>query len=172
MKKKRHVRPKPKLDPAGEGYPVPIRGLLTLGKPKDSTPYTEWAERLRDYVPQLVQMALDPDLNKRPQQDKAIWAPIHALNILAVLAPPEAVEPVLELLAWDDEWVDEPIIEFFAAIGADAIPPLQALLVDEGGEALARERAISALGEIAKRNAAQRDEIARAADIVSGPSRP
>ena len=64
------------------------------------------------------------------------------------------------MLAWDDEWVDEPIMEFFTAIGADAIPPLQALLVDEGGEALATDRAISALAEIAKRNAAQRDEIA------------
>ena len=68
MKKRPYRRLKPRLDPAGEGYPMPMRGLLTLGKPKAEASYTEWADQLREYVPQLIQMVLDPDLNERPEQ--------------------------------------------------------------------------------------------------------
>ena len=153
MKKRPYRRLKPKLDPAGEGYPMPMRGLLTLGKPKAEASYAEWADQLREYVPQLIQMVLDPDLNERPERDRAVWAPIHAMEILAELAAVEAVEPLLDVLDWDDDWIDDRLVGFFRAVGPAAVPPLQAYAEEQTKDPVGRGRAISALGGIANTHA-------------------
>jgi tetratricopeptide (TPR) repeat protein len=161
MKKKVNSRRQPKLDPAGAGYPPPMRGLLTLGKPKDGMQYAELAEQLKDYVPDLIRMALDPDLNERPQHDRALWAPLHALGVLTELAPEEAVDPLLEMLDWDDDWVGDQLIEFYAAVGSSALPQLQAVARDAQRDDLPRDRAITSLGKMAEKQPDLREEVVR-----------
>jgi hypothetical protein len=159
MKKKTTIRRQPKLDLAGAGYPQQMRGLLALGKPRDGMQYDEWAEQLRDYVPDLIRMALDPDLNDRPQHDRALWAPLHALGVLTALAPAEAVEPLLVMIDWDDDWVGDQLVEFYAAVGENALPSLQAVARDTGHTETARDLAISSLREIAEEHPDLREEV-------------
>jgi tetratricopeptide (TPR) repeat protein len=158
-KKKPYIRLRPRLDAAGEGYPFEMRGLLALGRPKEDTNYTEWADRLRDFVPQLLQMTLDDDLNTRPEKDRAVWAPLHALSILAELAPEAAAEPLLQVLEWDDDWSMEPLGRYYARAGEAAARSLEQYVIDINRAEMARGRAIAALAAVAETNANQRDGI-------------
>ena len=86
-------------------------------KPEDDTDYTALADGLEDSVPALIAMVLDDDLNHREEEDPAVWAPLHALRVLKVLRAESAVEPLLEILEWEDEWFAEELPEFFGAVG-------------------------------------------------------
>ena len=56
-------RHKPTADPAAKRYPEALARLLSLGKPTDDTNYQEWAERLKDHVPDLIRIALQDATN-------------------------------------------------------------------------------------------------------------
>ena len=114
-------------DPALARYPVPMAGLLSLGKVREDMDYRPRAEQLTDYVPDLIRMALDDDLNERDENDPAVWAPYHTLKILGVLGPAEAAEPLTVCLDTEDEWVGEELPAVYAAMasghpGASDIP--------------------------------------------------
>jgi tetratricopeptide (TPR) repeat protein len=158
-KKKPHIQLKSKLDSAGEVYPHEMRRLLTLGKPKEDMDYAEWAERLRDYVPQLIKMTLDDDLNHRPEKDRAVWAPLHALSILAELAPVEAAEPLLKVFEGDNDWTDELLPRYYAGVGAPAAPILKRYALDTSHDHFARGGAVAALEAIANADPSARDDI-------------
>lgn len=148
----------PAVAPTRERYPEPLAGLLSLGQ--DAKPdYHEWADRLRDYVPDLIRMVLDDDLNDRQQDDPAFWAPVHALETLIVLAPPEAAEPLLVCLEDVEGWAGDLIQRLYAALGPDTLPVLQAFLADAGNSAHARGRASNALVAIAEAHPTARQEV-------------
>ena len=94
-----------KTDPALARYPQALAELLTFGEPEEELDYTDWADELGDYVPDLIRMVLDDDLSERDDDDPAWCAPIHAIEVLCVLGPIEAAEPLLACFDWDEDWL-------------------------------------------------------------------
>ena len=62
-------------------------------------------------VPRLVTMAVDESLHFADQDSPEVWAPLHAIKLLGELGADEAIEPLLPLLAWDDDWLDQTLPE-------------------------------------------------------------
>ena len=57
-------------------------------------------------VPALIALATDETLHFAGQDSPAIWAPLHAIQLLGELGATEAIEPLLPLFAWqDDDWL-------------------------------------------------------------------
>ncbi|MFO7632496.1 MAG: SEC-C metal-binding domain-containing protein, partial [Caldilinea sp.] len=152
----------PKSDPAQKRYPAAMAELLTLGDTDDEIDYASYAAALADHTPDLIRMVLDDDLAQRENEDPAAWAPFHALEVLAILGPEEAAEPLLACLAWEADWPNNELERVFAGIGPVAIPPLLAYLEDGSHETLARAHASNALRAIAKMYPTARDEIIEA----------
>jgi tetratricopeptide (TPR) repeat protein len=148
----------PGPDPALARYPAEFAGLLSLGKPENDIDYTPWAEALGWHVPELIEMVLDEDLNWRDEHDPAVWAPIHALRILALIGPAEAAEPLLECLEWEEDWYEE-VAGVYGQIGPAAIPLLRGYLDAAEHTSFARGRAADALAAIAQSHPAARDEV-------------
>jgi tetratricopeptide (TPR) repeat protein len=159
---KRQVLPakKPTLadDPALVRYPTALAGLLSLGKPDDGIDYSAWTERFGWHVLDLIEMVLDDDLNSREEDDPAVWAPIHAMRILALIGPADAAEPLLECMEWDEDWFEE-LAGVYGRIGPAAIPLLRGYIYDSEHTTFARGRAADALTAIAQSHPAVRDEV-------------
>ena len=98
----------------------------------------------------LIEMATDESLHRAETESPEVWAPLHAIQILGELGATEAVEPLLPLLAQDDEWLDELLPECFGRIGRPALPPLRAYLFDHTHDVWARSRAAEALTQMAQ----------------------
>ena len=140
----------PAADPAAKRYPEPMAGLLSLGKPSNDTSYQGWAEQLKDYVPDLIRMVLDEDLNRRNESDPAVWAPLHALQILGIIGAEAAAQPLIACLDWDDDWIRGALPKVYAGIGPAAIPVLQAYLEESTHDEYARAKAAESLAAIAR----------------------
>ena len=80
-------------------------------------------------------MVLDEDLNWREEDDPAVWAPIHAMRILALIGPAEAAEPLLECMEWEEDWYEE-LANVYGRIGPAAIPLLRSLSLRPGAHGL------------------------------------
>jgi tetratricopeptide (TPR) repeat protein len=154
-----HLRRVPSSDPALARYPAALAELFSLGAAKKDADYRLPAERLKEYVPDLVRMVRDEDLNERDQDDAAVWAPYHALKVLGVLGPIEAAGPLTACLDTDDDWIRDELSAVYAAIGPAAIPILQAYLTDREQDHEARGVASNALMAIAQAHPAVRAEI-------------
>jgi tetratricopeptide (TPR) repeat protein len=162
---------KPAVDPATKRYPEALAGLLTLGQPDDNTDYEPWAESLKGYVPDLIRMALDKDLNQRYEDDPAVWAPLHALQILGVLGAAEAAEPLTACLDWDDDWTSEALPDVYAGIGPAAIPFLQKYLENSAHDIYGRSKASGSLAAIAQAHPEmQKDIVAYLAAFLDRPA--
>jgi tetratricopeptide (TPR) repeat protein len=101
-------------------------------------------------VPDLIRMVLDEDLNQRMGDDPAVWAPLHALQILGNLGAEAAAQPLTACLDWDDDWVSGALPKVYAEIGPVAIPVLQAHLEDSTHDQFGRANASESLSAIAK----------------------
>jgi hypothetical protein len=108
------------------------------------------------HIPDLIRMALDPELNQAKTESLEIWAPVHAWRTLAQLRAEAAIEPLLGLLRKIDEerddWVDEELPQVYEMIGSAAIPALTAYLADTTHVLWARVVAVSSLSRIAQRD--------------------
>ena len=135
--------------PALARYPEVFAGLLSLGDAREEIDYTPWAERLGWHVSELIEMVLDEDLNWREEDDPALWAPIHAMRILALIGPVDAAEPLLECMEWEEDWYEE-LVTVYGRIGPAAIPLLRVYLYDPDHTVYARGRAVSSLAAIAQ----------------------
>lgn len=150
---------KSKTDPALARYPQALAELLTFGEPDEELDYTDWADELGDFVPDLIRMVLDDDLNERDADDPAWCAPIHAIEVLCVLGPLEAAEPLLACFDWDADWLFDLLPELYAAIGPASVPMLRDCLFDSSHDARARSTASDALMAIAQEHEAARSDI-------------
>lgn len=148
-----------KTDPALARYPVEMAELLQLGVTDEEIDYTHLAEQLRDYTPDLIRLVLDDDFADREQDDPVAWAPFHALEVLAILGPAEAAEPLLACLEWETDWVDNELARVYAGIGPVAIPLLLAYLADGTRDPLPRVLAADALSAIADAHPSAQKEI-------------
>ena len=102
---------------------------------------------------------LDEDFADREEDDPAAWAPFHALEILAILGPAEAAEPLLACLEWETDWAGNELVRAYAGIGPVAIPLLLNYLEDGERETLARAHVGDALRAIADAYPAVREQI-------------
>jgi hypothetical protein len=123
-----------------------------------------------DAVPPLVAMATDERLHFAEQDDPEVWAPLHAVRLLGELAAAEAVEPLLPLFGWDDDWLATALPEAYGRIGRPALEPLRALLRDREWDLYARARAASGLVKIAEYHPALRSEAVGALEAQLGPA--
>jgi hypothetical protein len=121
-------------------YSPPVSNLLTYGDCRD---YFEWPNYLdmgftNKDVPDLIRMALDPDLNFADSDSSEVWAPIHAWRVLGQMRAEAAIEallPLFHMFEDDDngggsDWVSGDLAEVYALFGAKAIPALSAYLED------------------------------------------
>ena len=158
-------------DPALARYPSAMAGLISLGAAQENMDYRSKAEPLKGYVPDLMRMVLDDDLNQRDEDDPAVWAPYHALKVIEVLGPAEAAEPLTACLEGDDEWISEELPAIYAAIGPAAIQVLQAYMENRDHENEARGAASNALVAVAQAHPPVRAEIIAYPHRVPRPAR-
>jgi hypothetical protein len=111
-------------------------------------------------VPALIEMALDETLHHAPSDSPAIWAPLHAIQLLGEIGAPRAIEPLLSLVDWiDDDYLGQILPAAFGGIGAPAVAPLRALLFDRGRNVWARGRAADSLSKIGQGHPEVRSEV-------------
>jgi tetratricopeptide (TPR) repeat protein len=150
---------KPKTDPALARYPAALAALLELGGTDEEIDYASLAEQLREYTPDLIRLVLDEDFADREEDDPAAWAPFHALEVLAILGPAEAAEPLLACLEWETDWGGSELVRAYAGIGPVAAPLLLAYLEDGTHDPLQRALAADALRAIVEAHPATREQI-------------
>ena len=118
-----------------QSYPPPVDRLLTYGvcDPRDDFKYVEELGLTADHIPDLIRMAIDPELNQAVSESLEIWAPVHAWRSLGQLRAEAAIEPLLELThdaGTDDDWLFTEIPNALGQIGAAALPGLAAQLAN------------------------------------------
>ncbi len=107
----------------------------------------------------LIAIAIDEELHFAHQARPEIWAPLHAVQLLGELRAAEAIQPLLPLFTWDDDWLEEALPECFGEIGQPALAPLRELLFDETKDFYARVRAGAGLVKIAERHPELRPDV-------------
>lgn len=117
--------------------------------------------RGQDAVAPLIEMAVDEKLHYAGKGSPEVWAPLHAIRILGELGAAEAVEPLLPLFGWDDDWLSMALPDAFGGIGEPALAPLRALLFDRTRDVWARIRAAEALSQIGRRHPETRAAVVR-----------
>jgi tetratricopeptide (TPR) repeat protein len=157
----RFLKSHAKAEAARQRYPEMLCPLLSMGQPDEDTDYRQLAEPMADYVSDLIQMALDDDLNQREEDDPAVWAPLHAMYILGELGAAEAAEPLSQCLGWEDEWVREALPKIYAGLGPVAVPTLETYLEDTTHDVWGRIRAVDSLATIGQAHDTERDAIVR-----------
>jgi hypothetical protein len=105
-----------------------------------------------EHVPELIRLGTDRHLLVDDDvDDAAMWAPMHAWRVLAQMNSPEAIAPLVHVLALVDEadsdLINEGLQDVLESFGPAAIDPLAAFLVEAedgngglvgAGEALSR----------------------------------
>lgn len=147
-------------------YAAPLCDLLTWGEPERRGEIDEQALAAfgREHVGDLVRMATDPALSEQDPDAAEVWAPIHAIRVLAHLRAPEAAEPLLGLLleGFDDDWLIEELVSALSRIGSPSLPVLVRVLADDRAPDLARNVAAEVLGKIPGREPDARAEVVAA----------
>ena len=152
-------------NPNQANYQFPVDLLLSAGFPGFGE---DWQDYLalglnEEHIPELIRMALDPELNWGDPESEAVYAPVHAWRTLGQLRAQAAIEPLLELFHMFEaegglEWAGEELPEVYAMIGAAAIPALSAYLLDDSHGSFSRIGAADALQKIAEAHPDFRDQ--------------
>jgi hypothetical protein len=134
------------------GYTEPVSRLLTYGEADwdEWDDYTEFGFTGKD-VPELIRLGTDRHLLVDDVDEPAMWAPMHAWRVLAQMYAPEAIAPLVQVLALVDETdtdlIGEGLQDVLESFGPTAIDALTTFLFEAGdgngglvgaGEALAR----------------------------------
>lgn len=112
-------------------YEPPVDLLLACGE-KDARS-DKWPDYLElgfttEHISDLIRMATDKKLFWADSESMEVWAPLHAWRVLGQLKAEAAIEPLLQLFEWDDDWVSDELPHVFAMIGPAAIPALSTYL--------------------------------------------
>ena len=131
-------------------YDAPVAALLSYGECKADTAkdwpnYRQELELTAEHIPSLIQMTQDEQLwelftdnfdhedefiDAGLDPEQALWAPIHAWRALGQLQAVEAVKPLAQVLHQHPiDWCWEELPQVLALIGAEAIDPLDELLL-------------------------------------------
>ncbi len=145
-------------------YSPSVSVLQTLGEDLVRIRPSEWPNYPRVYhlgpehIPELIRMALDPELNwANPEYDE-VWAPLHAWRALGQLQVAEAVAPLLQLChtLGHTDWMGSEFPTVMRMIGPVAIPEPTAYLRGKTSTE-SRSVAIDCLEEIGKHHPEARD---------------
>lgn len=153
---------------AAKEYTGAVEKLLEIGTVKSSDKPDKWLNYPKEYglteadIPELIRLATDKDLffeeTEEEYPEEAMWGAIHALRALGQLKATEAVEPLLEVFKWDDDYTSGDLPFVFGLIGPAAIPALTGFIgikqdpFDAGS-------AVEALAKIATNSPESRDEV-------------
>jgi hypothetical protein len=132
-------------------YPEPVAGLLAIGDPGAAGADVRVAALglAQEHVPDLVRMAVDPELNEAPSDSPQVWAPYHAMQALKELDASAFVVDLMPLVELDDDdWIREELPELFGRVGRPALAPLQSYLTDHARSEWTQGLAARALGEV------------------------
>lgn len=143
-------------------YALPVAGLLTIGDPNNKGVAAQIAALGlgQEHVPELVCMAIDPELNSAPGDSPEVWAPLHALRALKGLDASAHAAELMPLVEFDDDdWVRQELPKVFGLIGQPALPPLRAYLADRSRSKWAHSLVVHSLGQIAEQHPQLRDEV-------------
>jgi hypothetical protein len=136
-------------------YSPPVDALLRLGE-KHLRLRHKWADYAEaygltaDHIPELIQMAIDQDLNWADSDSLEVWAPIHAWRALGQLKAEAAIEPLLSVFneMEESDWFREEIPEVFALIGPAALAPVKDFLSNAENAFYCRWSAANALTQL------------------------
>lgn len=146
----------------GVVYTAPVVGLLIIGDASDKGVEARVAALGlgQEHVPDLVRMAVDPELNAAPGDSLEVWAPLHALRALKGLDASAHADELMPLIEFDDDdWVRQELPKVFGLIGQPALAPLRAYLADRSRSKWAHSLVVHSLGEIAEHHRQLRDEV-------------
>jgi hypothetical protein len=139
--------------------------LLALDKPEIKRDWLD-CEELGigpEHVEELIELAIDEELNGALSDSREVWVPVHAWRALGQLRAAEAAEPLTRLLRlideYDDDWVGEELPRVFGMIGPPAISPLSEYLRANDHSVYARVAAVDGLGFIGSDHPEVRDEV-------------
>jgi hypothetical protein len=149
------------LVPTSEPYPPPLDQLLHLGDARDMAVAAQSAalDFESQHVPDLVRMARDRALNTANSDSLEVWAPTHALQILADMDFSQVVADLIPLLDLVGDWYDTMLPELFGGAGASALEPLGRYLNDRTRWAFGRSHAAGALEILAKQHPELRGRV-------------
>ena len=151
-------------------YAPPVDQLLALGELKWGDPWLEYDELgiTAAHVPELIRLLLDESVYWAEAGSAEVWATMHAWRALAQLRAEAAIEPLLEVMGWDDEadWALDEIPRVLGMIGPAALEPVRTALarlaVDKETRWIVAASATNALEEIAKRFPETREAVVEA----------
>lgn len=143
-------------------YSAPVDKLLAVGdcrKIKDWPNYLDMGITSAN-IAELIEMALDEELNNADSDDPEVWAPVHAWRTLGQLQAKEAIRPLTRLFHEldDSDWVGEELPEVYSMIGRDAIAVLSEYLNDDTHSLHPRVTSAYSLERIGTKNPEARDE--------------
>ncbi len=150
-------------------FPAPVSGLLKLGR-IDNTGNIEPERAWRNYVmefgftdehiPDLIDMACDPELNNADEGIPEVWAPVHAWRALGQLKAAEAVMPLLAVASMtDDDLLFGDLPRVLGLIGPQAFPDIEAFLDADDNSPWSIISAIDGIKEIVFRHPDYRDRL-------------
>ena len=149
-------------------YTEPVAQLLSYGDPRGETKWSDYLSLgfTEEHVPELVKMVLDDELNRGSGETLKIWAPVHAWRTLAQLQAEDAIEPLLALFDFeedfDDDWAISELPTIYGMIGPKAVPALSRYLSDTSAELLSRLSVVDCIKEIGKTHPGAKLECAQA----------
>ncbi|GAB4155404.1 MAG: hypothetical protein Fur0046_35330 [Cyanobacteria bacterium J069] len=138
-------------------YSPPVSALLHIGD-KRLRLRQKWIDYAKEYgftaehIPELIQMAIDQDLNWASSESLEVWAPVHAWRALGQFKAEAAIEPLLSIFneMEDGDWFLEDMPEVFALIGPAALAPVKAFLENPENLFYCRWAAADILVELGK----------------------
>ncbi len=163
-----------------EYYQPPVSELLSFGDCREIPFETDYIEKFgftEEHIPDLIQMAIDPDLNWAYSDSLEVWAPIHAWRSLGQLRATGALKPLLSLMddLKDSDWYTEELPSVLVQMGPIILPELIAYLANPHYNSLQRAIITESIALIGKQYPEFRDESVkiltrRLADYKSNPN--
>ncbi len=143
-------------------YSATVDKLLAVGdcrKIKDWPNYLDMGITSAN-IAELIEMALDEELNNSDSDSPEVRAPLHAWRALGQLQAKEAIQPLTRLFheLEDSDWAGEELPEVYAMIGKDAITVLSEYLDDDTHSLYPRVTSAHSLECIGTKNPEARDE--------------
>ncbi|WNZ22886.1 DUF1186 domain-containing protein [Leptolyngbya sp. NK1-12] len=138
-------------------YSPLVDALLQLGE-KHLRLRNKWADYAEvfgltaDHIPELIQMAIDQDLNWANSESLEVWAPVHAWRALGQLKAEAAIDPLLSVFNQmeDSDWFREEMPAVFALIGPAVLAPVKDFLANPENAFYCRWTAANILVKLGK----------------------